>query len=158
MQLKIKFPIATECVERRSRRPDSELIRDAPEEQLIEEIALISEIRNVLHATLNEINSQQNENRAARERLESDWSDKSHAYGIDARNSALNNRSHEILFKPGATRFMDGYHSKLFVLFFQLILQFISIFQCRQSTEQSWEEFTIQALNHCEDVRQRSVR
>lgn len=104
-------------MERRSRRPDSELIRDAPEEQLIEELALISEIRNVFHATLYEINSQQNENRAARERLESDWSDKLHAYGIDSKNSALNNRSHEILFKPGATRFMDGYFSKPFVLF-----------------------------------------
>lgn len=74
---------------------------------MVEEISLISEIRNVFHSTLNDINSQQNENRAARERLESDWSDKMHAYEIDARNSALNNQSHEILFKPGATRFMD---------------------------------------------------
>lgn len=100
--------VATECIERRSRRPDSELIRDGPEEELIEEIALISEIRNVLNSTLNDINTQQNENRAARERLECDWSDKMHAYEIDARNTALNNKSHEKLFKPGATRFMDG--------------------------------------------------
>lgn len=99
---------ATECVERRSRRPESELIRDRPEEELIEEIALISEIRNVFNAILNEIICQQNENRAARERLECDWSDKMHAYEIDSKNSALNNKSHEILFKPGATRFMDG--------------------------------------------------
>lgn len=95
-------------MERRSRRPESELIRDGPEEELIEEIALISEIRNVFHTTLNDINAQQSENRAAREHLESDWSDKMHAYEIDSRNSALNNKSHEILFKPGATRFMDG--------------------------------------------------
>lgn len=95
-------------MERRTRRPDSELIRDAPEEELIEEIALISEIRNVFNLTLNEINEQQGENRAARERLESDWSDKTHAYEIDAKNSALNNQSHEKLFKPGATRFMNG--------------------------------------------------
>lgn len=100
--------LATECIERRTRRPDSELIRDAPEEELIEEIALISEIRNVFNCTLNEINEQQGENRAARERLEGDWSDKMHAYEIDSRNSALNNQSHEKLFKPGATRFMDG--------------------------------------------------
>lgn len=99
---------ATECIERRSRRPDSELIRDGPEEELIEEIALISEIRNVFNTTLNNINAQQNDNRAARERLESDWSDKMHAYEICARNSALNNKSQEKLFKPGATRFMDG--------------------------------------------------
>lgn len=83
------------------------MIRDRPEEELIEEIALISEIRNVLNATLNDINAQQNDNRAARERLECDWSDKLHAYEIDSRNTALNNKSHEKLFKPGATRFMD---------------------------------------------------
>ncbi|XP_031623738.1 tektin-4 [Contarinia nasturtii] len=127
--------IATECIERRSRRPDSELIRDGPEEELIEEIALISEIRNVFNSSVNDINRQQSENRAARERLESDWSDKMHAYEIDSRNSALNNKSHEILFKPGATRFMDG-----------------------QSTEDRWEAFTIQALNDCEDVRQNSIK
>lgn len=100
--------IATECIERRSRRADSELIRDRPEEELIEEIALISEIRTIFHKTLNDIIAQQNENGAARERLESDWSDKMHAFEIDSRNSALNNASHEKLFRPGATRFLDG--------------------------------------------------
>lgn len=99
---------ATECIERRSRRADSELIRDRPEEELIEEIALIAEIRTIFHITLNDIIAQQNENRAARDRLESDWSDKMHAYEIDARNTALNNKSVEKLFKPGATRFLDG--------------------------------------------------
>lgn len=84
------------------------MIRDKPEEGLIEEIALIAEIRTIFHSTLNDINAQQNENRAARERLESDWSDKLHAYEIDSKNTALNNKSHEILFKPGATRFLDG--------------------------------------------------
>lgn len=83
------------------------MIRDGPEEELIEEIALISEIRNVFNTTLNDINAQQNDNRAARERLESDWSDKMQAYEIDAKNTALNNKSQEKLFKPGATRFMD---------------------------------------------------
>lgn len=100
--------IATECIERRSRRADSELVRDKPEEELIEEIALIAEIRTIFYSTLNDIVAQQNENRAARERLESDWSDKTHAYEIDSRNTALNNKSQEKLFKPGATRFLDG--------------------------------------------------
>lgn len=62
----------------------------------------------MFNATLNDINEQQIENRSARERLESDWSDKMHAYEIDSRNSALNNKSHEKLFKPGATRCLDG--------------------------------------------------
>lgn len=50
---------ATECIDRRTLRPDSELIRDDPEEELVEEIALISEIRNVLKQTLRDIESQQ---------------------------------------------------------------------------------------------------
>lgn len=83
------------------------MIRDRPEEELIEEIALISEIRNVFNLTLNDINAQQSENFAARERLERDWSDKKHAYEIDSINCSLNNKSHDILFRPGATRFMD---------------------------------------------------
>lgn len=98
---------ASECIERRTRRADSELIRDGPEEQLIEEIALISEIRNVMNLTLRDVNAQQECNRAARERLESDWSDKKHAYEIDAINCSLNNKSTVTLFKPGATRYMD---------------------------------------------------
>lgn len=61
--IKIKkiFPFrsATECIDRRCVRPDSELIRDEPEEELIQEIALISEIRNVLKQTLKDIEAQQ---------------------------------------------------------------------------------------------------
>lgn len=77
--------------------------------ELIEELALIAEIRNVYNATLHEINGQQGENRAARERLESDWSDKKCAYDIDSVSGALNNKSRDTLFAPGATRFMNEY-------------------------------------------------
>lgn len=98
---------ATECIERRCRRPDSELIRDAPDEELIEEVALISEIRKVLNGMLKEVNAQQERNRAARQRLEADWSDKKHAYGIESINSSLSNKSTVALFRPGATRYLD---------------------------------------------------
>lgn len=104
---KFLFHVATECIERRSRRPDSELVRDRPEEELIEEIALISEIRNVLNKMLAEVNTQQGLNRASREQLENDWSDKKHSYEIDSINSALNDVSLEKCFHPGATRFND---------------------------------------------------
>lgn len=104
------------------------MIRDGPEEELIEELALISEIRNVLKNILKEAKGQQVRliqhffeeifiyffttfeqivNRAARERLEYDWSDKKDAFEIDTLNSALNNKSTTVLFKPGATRYMN---------------------------------------------------
>lgn len=53
------------------------------------------------------IEEQQSQNRAARERLEFDWSDKKDAAEIDALNAGLNNRSTTKLFKHGATRFIN---------------------------------------------------
>lgn len=100
---------ATECINARNKRCDSELIRDGPEEELIEELALIAEIRAVYNGTLNEINAQQGENRAARDRLESDWSEKKSAYAIDSASGALHNKSRDTLFAPGATRFSNEY-------------------------------------------------
>lgn len=56
---------------------------------------------------LKEVNEQQAQNRAARHRLEADWSDKKHAYGIESINSSLSNKSTVTLFRPGATRYLD---------------------------------------------------
>lgn len=83
------------------------MVRDAPEEELVKEIALIAEIKNIFEATLKNVEQQQIENRSARERLEFDWSDKKDASEIDSLNAGLNNKSSTILFKPGATRFIN---------------------------------------------------
>lgn len=125
---------ATECLDRRCSRPDTELVRDAAEEELIREVALISEIRDLLQATLNDITQQQIENRTARERLEYDWSEKKDAAEITARNVQLNNTATTVLFKPGATRYMD-----------------------EQSTELYWEHFSAETLQECERTRQKSI-
>lgn len=50
---------ATECLDRRCGRPDTELVRDNPEEELIKEVALIAEIRDVFNTTLRDIEQQQ---------------------------------------------------------------------------------------------------
>lgn len=125
---------ATECLDRRCSRPDTELVRDVPEEELIKEVAMISEINDLFQRTLNDISQQQIENRTARERLEYDWSDKKDASEITSRNCALNNTSTTVLFKPGATRYMD-----------------------EQSTEKYWEHFSMETLEECERTRQKSV-
>lgn len=105
--LKMPEAIANECLDRRCARPATELVRDNPEEELIREVALIREIRDVFLRVLNDIEAQQNENRAARERLEYDWSDKKDTHEIESINCGLNNKSTTILFKPGATRYPD---------------------------------------------------
>lgn len=96
--------IVKECIDKRCGRPDTELVRDVPEEELINELALIAEIRQQLKKTLEDFEQQQVENRTARQRLEYDWSDKNEAYEIDALNMGLNNHSKTIMFRPGAVR------------------------------------------------------
>lgn len=96
--------LAKECIEKRAGRPDTELVRDTPEEELINELALIAEIRQQLKKTLEDFEQQQVENRTARQRLEYDWSDKKEAYEIDTINVGLNNFSKTIMFRPGAIR------------------------------------------------------
>ena len=96
--------IAKECIDKRCGRPDTELVRDTPEEELINELALIAEIRQQLKKTLEDFEQQQVENRTARQRLEYDWSDKKEAYEIDSVNVGLHNKSKTIMFRPGAIR------------------------------------------------------
>ncbi|CRK99861.1 CLUMA_CG013164, isoform A [Clunio marinus] len=132
--LQMPESIVSECLATRTRRPESELVRDEPEEQLIKEKALIAEIRVLLIQTLADIEAQQRENRTNKTRLEFDWSDKKDAHEIESRNSQLNNRAPAIMFKPGATRFM-----------------------AQQSTEILWEKYTVDNLEEAEKCRQKSI-
>lgn len=99
--------IATECLDLRCGRPDTELVRDNPEEELVKEVAMMAEIQDLFERTLKDITQQQVENRSARERLEYDWSDKKDSFETDVINCALNNNSTTTMFKPGATRYLN---------------------------------------------------
>ncbi|XP_017478647.1 PREDICTED: tektin-4-like [Rhagoletis zephyria] len=124
-----------ECIEKRTGRPDTELVRDTPEEELIIELALIAAIRQQLKKTLEDFEQQQVENRTARQRLEYDWSDKKEAYEMDAINVGLNNYSKTIMFRPGAIRQ-----------------------PAEQASEQYWEHFSKETLEECEKCRQKSIK
>jgi tektin-4 len=58
---------------------------------------------------LKQIGEQLQHNKAIKQCLEMDWSDKKETYEVEAINAGLNNTSTTLLFKPGATRFPDGY-------------------------------------------------
>uniref|UniRef100_A0A182SIM5 Tektin n=1 Tax=Anopheles maculatus TaxID=74869 RepID=A0A182SIM5_9DIPT len=131
--LRMPEAIANECLERRTGRPDTELIRDRPEEELILEISLISEIKAILLQTLANIEQQQSDNRAVRQRMEFDWSEKKVAHENDAINCNLRNQSTNTLFKPGATRCSN-----------------------EQSTEIYWEKFTRETLDMYQNCRLKS--
>ncbi|XP_070495197.1 tektin-4 [Chironomus tepperi] len=133
--LQMPESIVTECLETRTRRPDNEIVRDEPEEELIKEKALISEIRLLFIKTLSEIEAQLRENRTNKDRMEFDWSDKSDAHENDSRNCQLSNKSLAIMFKAGATRFPAD-----------------------QSTEIYWEQYTVDNLNSAENCRKKSIQ
>lgn len=72
---------------------------------MINEKALIFEIRTLLLKTLAEIEAQQVQNRTLKQKMEFDWSDKKKTHQNESVNCNLSNKSMTILFKPGATRF-----------------------------------------------------
>ncbi|GAB0099724.1 Tektin [Sergentomyia squamirostris] len=133
--LKIPESINSECLTRRCARPDSELIRDGPEEELLRETILINDIRKTLEVTLENIEIQQSENRAIKHKLEYHWSCKKESYATDSVNRSLENASGSIQFKPGATQSVAD-----------------------QSTEEFWNHFTQEALDESESIRQKSIK
>ncbi|KAL2720721.1 tektin-4 isoform X2 [Vespula squamosa] len=138
--------IAGEFLQLRATRLESDLVKDNVEKELtkiqfipnnlslITEVALCSEIRDLLNRTREQIEMQLIELKAAKARMENDWTDKIDAYKIDTNCIKLNNESPLILWKPGATRF-----------------------PAEQSTPASYEHFTREALSAGETVRQRSM-
>ena len=95
-------------MERRTGRPDPELVRDEVEDELVKELALTAEIRLTFQKILNDIEMQLVEDKTAKRRMEFDWSDKSQAHNIEKLNISLNNRSNVLMFKAGAVRFPEG--------------------------------------------------
>lgn len=132
--LQMPEAIAGECLERRTGRWDTELVRDEVEVELIKELALTAEIREIFTRTLKDIEAQLVEDKTVKARLEYDWSDKSFAHHIVTTNLALNPSSNVLMFKPGSVICPEG-----------------------QSTVDYWEHFTREILQEGEATRQRSV-
>ncbi|RLU17935.1 hypothetical protein DMN91_010174 [Ooceraea biroi] len=133
--LTIPASIAGEFLQLRSSRLESDLVRDEVEEQLTKEIALCSEVQNVLESNCEQIETQMIELKAAKARLESDWSNKIHAYKVDSVCVNLSNDSPLLLWKAGATRFPAD-----------------------QSTPTSYDHFTQDALAAGDAARQSSMQ
>lgn len=131
--LQMPESIAGECIERRTGRLDTEIIRDEVEVELIRELALTAEIREAFNRTLKDIEAQLLENKTSKQRLEYDWSDKLIADQIEALNISLNNTANTMLFKSGAVIFPED-----------------------QSTPEYWTHFTQETLGEAKKTRQRS--
>ncbi|XP_076642532.1 tektin A [Halictus rubicundus] len=132
--LTVPESIAGELMQLRTKRLESDLIRDEVEEELTKEVALCSEIRELLGRTREQIEMQLTELMAAKARMEVDWTDKTDTYQIDSGCAQLKNDSPVILWRPGATRF-----------------------PAEQSTPASYEHYTRESLTDAEAARQKSA-
>ncbi|KAK9293671.1 hypothetical protein QLX08_011447 [Tetragonisca angustula] len=132
--LTVPESIAGEFLQLRSKRLESDLIRDEVEEELTKEVALCSEIHDLLGRIREQIEMQLTELKAAKIRMEIDWTDKTDAYDIDSHNIKLKNDSLIILWKLGATRF-----------------------PAEQSTPSSYEHYTRESLTDAEAAKQKSA-
>ncbi|XP_011312232.1 tektin-4-like [Fopius arisanus] len=126
--------ISGEFLDMRCKRLEPDLVRDRVEEELVKEVALCNEVRNTLTRTRESIEYQLQELKTAKSRLEFDLTDKLDAYEIDSFCVSLTNTSPLILMRPGATRVPP-----------------------EQSTSESYDHFTSEALENAEAVRQRSI-
>lgn len=95
-------------MELRSNRLEPDLVKDTAEEELIKELELIAEIRNLFNKSLTDVENQMKSNKSCKERVEFDWSDKVVSYDTETLNISLNNKSNLPLMKPGAVRVPDG--------------------------------------------------
>jgi hypothetical protein len=80
---------------------------------ILQEAALIAEVGDLMSRQMEQVEQQLQHNKAIKQRLEMDWSDKKEAYEIEAINAGLHNSSKTLLFKPGATRFPNGYVAQI---------------------------------------------
>jgi tektin-4 len=67
----------------------------------------VNEVEDLLNRTLVQIQEQLARNKAAKAKLEDDWSDKQETYNLEIKSVSLTNRSDTILFKPAAARFTE---------------------------------------------------
>ncbi|KAK0092136.1 hypothetical protein PV326_002110 [Microctonus aethiopoides] len=132
--LTIPESIAGEFLQIRNIRLEPDLVRDNVENELINEVALCSEVRNTLVKNRELIELQMSELKATKNRLEFDLTDKIDAYEIESSCIGLTNDSPLILMQPGATRVPAD-----------------------QSTLTAYENFTKEGLENNEEARQRSI-
>jgi len=72
---------------------------------IFQEIALCSKLQDLLNKSCEQIETEISELKAAKIRIENDWSDKVHAYDIDSVCINLSSDSPTLMWKAGAARF-----------------------------------------------------
>jgi len=100
--------IVNECLRRRLSRIGIDLTRDDVEEELQKERDLVLKAQMRLEEFAAQIRDQIGKNRASKERLEREWSDKQQSFRIDDSNSRLKPDNPTLLNYAGVARFQEG--------------------------------------------------
>jgi len=122
--------IVNECLRRRLSRIGIDLTRDDVEEELQKERDMVLRAQQRLEDMANQVRDQIGKDRAAKERLERDWSDKMQAFRIDDLAGRLKPDNPTLLNYNGVARFQEG-----------------------MTTIQEWEEFTQRNMEEAERER-----
>ncbi|KAM3958038.1 testis specific tektin [Aphomia sociella] len=125
--------ISRECLELRTNRYEPDLVRDDAEQELIKEVAIVGEIRRVFNNTLAKVEQQMSMNKAAKNSVEFDWSDKMVSLKGDIQNLSLTSESNLLLYHPGVARWPEN-----------------------ATTLEYWEHFCSESIRNCEEVRNKS--
>lgn len=131
--LKIPEYITDECLEYRTRRMQSDLVYDDPQEELFSEAALIENVKKIHREMLRDIEYQLRMNLEAKHGLERDWSNKYLAFKYESDNVDLETKSENVKDSAGATKLSEG-----------------------QSNVPSWEQYTVNALDQFKTAIDRS--
>ncbi|XP_047539482.1 tektin-4-like [Vanessa atalanta] len=133
--LNIPEYITDECLQIRRNRMQSDMVYDEPHDELFNESVLIDNIKRLHRDMLRDIENQLKMNVAAKNILESDWSNKYLAFKYESYNSDLETKSVNVKDSAGATRLSEG-----------------------QSNVQSWEQHTVTALEQFKNAIDRSKK
>jgi len=100
--------IVNECLRRRLSRIGIDLTRDDVEEELQKERDMVLMAQQRLEEIVTQVRDQIGKDRAAKERLEREWSDKMEAFRIDDLNGRLRPGDPTLLNYHGVARFQEG--------------------------------------------------
>lgn len=125
--------ISKECLEMRTNRLEPDLVRDDAEQELIREVAIVDEIRRVFTETLRKAEKTMEELKAAKLRIEFDWSDKNVSLNLDKINHSLSPESSLILWHPGVARWTEN-----------------------STSLEYWEHFSADSVKNCDEIRKKS--
>jgi len=100
--------IVNECLRRRLSRIGIDLTRDDVEEELQKERDMVLMAQKRLENIVTQVRDQIGKNRASKERLEREWSDKIQAFRIDDLGSRLRPDNPTLLNYAGVARFQKG--------------------------------------------------